>query len=194
MFTAIDASQTWSQNERQATGISENFKSASCRWNKRYYRNQIKIEHLFFFSEENFEDPVLHRKIDIGFPFLRPSRTAELKQRLDHLKTMKKDSSLEKLARSNKCEFYIWTIKIEINETLQSSITVEINLDEVKEDWLRTAGPFHIRKIAEHYGVFEHLFGKHAFFTPRVCMEIRVSKALALVLKWSSLPRIFPAL
>lgn len=55
-----------------------------------------------FPSEENFEDPVLNSKVDIGFPFLRPSRSAELRQRLDHLKTLRKDSSLEKLARSNK--------------------------------------------------------------------------------------------
>lgn len=51
---------------------------------------------------------------------------------------------------------------------------MEINLDEAKNDWLKTAGPFHIRKIAEHYGVFEHLFGKYAFFTPRVTMDIKV--------------------
>jgi large subunit ribosomal protein L38 len=52
---------------------------------------------------------------------------------------------------------------------------VEINLEEAKAEWHKTGGPFHMRKIAEHYGIFEHLFGKHAYFTPRVNMDIKVS-------------------
>jgi len=47
-----------------------------------------------------------------------------------------------------------------------------INLDECKKDWMQTAGPFQVRKLAEHYGVFENLFGKYAFFTPRVNLNI----------------------
>jgi large subunit ribosomal protein L38 len=50
---------------------------------------------------------------------------------------------------------------------------VEISLDEVKQDWLKTAGPFHLRKIADHYGIFDHLFGKFAYFTPRVFLDIK---------------------
>lgn len=30
-----------------------------------------------------------------------------------------------------------------------------------------------MRKVAYHYKIFEHLFGKHAFFTPRVSMDIK---------------------
>lgn len=52
---------------------------------------------------------------------------------------------------------------------------VELNLDDVKEEWHKTAGPFHIKKIAQHYGVFEHLFGEYARFTPRVKLDIKVS-------------------
>lgn len=51
---------------------------------------------------------------------------------------------------------------------------MEVNLDEVKVDWFKTAGPFHIRKIAEHYGVYEDLFGKYAYFVPRVFLDIKV--------------------
>jgi large subunit ribosomal protein L38 len=52
---------------------------------------------------------------------------------------------------------------------------VDINLNEAKNEWLKTAGPFHIRRIAQHYGVFNDLFGKYAYFTPRVNLDIRVS-------------------
>lgn len=52
---------------------------------------------------------------------------------------------------------------------------VEINLDEMKSEWEKTAGPLHIRRIAHHYGIYEHLFGHHAYFTPRVPLSIKVS-------------------
>lgn len=47
-----------------------------------------------------------------------------------------------------------------------------LNLKQVKNDWLKTSGPFHVSRLAEHYGVFEHLFGA-AYFIPRV--ELNVS-------------------
>lgn len=53
--------------------------------------------------------------------------------------------------------------------------TVDIDLEKTKTEWLKTAGPFHIRKVADAYGVFEHLFGRYAYFTPRVHMEIKVN-------------------
>lgn len=43
--------------------------------------------------------------------------------------------------------------------------TVLIPLDEVFNEWKKTDGPAHIKRIAEHYGVFESLFGD-AFFYP----------------------------
>lgn len=55
-----------------------------------------------FILEENYSDPVLHERFDIGFPQTKPSRSAELRQRLDHLKKQRKDPNLEKLARSKK--------------------------------------------------------------------------------------------
>lgn len=51
---------------------------------------------------------------------------------------------------------------------------VEIDLEEVKRDWLQTSGQYHIRDIAQHYGVYQHLFGD-AYFVPRVSLDINVS-------------------
>lgn len=50
-------------------------------------------------------------------------------------------------------------------------ILVKVNLDDVNAEWLQTSGPYQIRRIAEHYGVFEHLFGE-AYFTPRTILNI----------------------
>ncbi|CRK93170.1 CLUMA_CG006531, isoform A [Clunio marinus] len=104
---------------------------------------------------ENREDPELSTRIDIGFPAPRPSRSTELKQRLEHLKKHRNDSNLEKLARNN---------------------TLNIDLDEVKKDWLATAGPLHIRKIAERYDIYG-LFGKYAYFTPRLALDIKFKQS-----------------
>jgi hypothetical protein len=37
---------------------------------------------------------------------------------------------------------------------------------------MKTAGPFHIRRVAEHYGVYDDLFGD-AYFIPRVMLDVR---------------------
>lgn len=49
---------------------------------------------------------------------------------------------------------------------------MKIDLEQVRADWVKTSGPFHIKRIAEHYGVFEHLFGA-AYFVPRVALDIQ---------------------
>lgn len=49
-----------------------------------------------------------------------------------------------------------------------------IDPELVKKDWLKTSGPFHVKRLAEHYGVFEHLFGA-AYFVPRVDLRITFS-------------------
>lgn len=46
----------------------------------------------------------------------------------------------------------------------------------MKKDWLKTSGPFHVKRLAEHYGVFEHLFGS-AYFVPRINLQITFSNA-----------------
>jgi large subunit ribosomal protein L38 len=55
------------------------------------------------FLDERREDPELNKKHDIGFPYVKPARSAELKQRLQHLKVQRHDLNLEKLARTQKC-------------------------------------------------------------------------------------------
>lgn len=50
------------------------------------------------------------------------------------------------------------------------SFLVLINLEEVKEDWKQSSG-YHLKTIADHYGVYEHLFGE-AFFIPRVPLDV----------------------
>lgn len=46
-----------------------------------------------------------------------------------------------------------------------------VDLDKSNEDWLASVGPQHIKQIAQHYGVFEHLFGD-AYFHPWVPLEL----------------------
>lgn len=46
-----------------------------------------------------------------------------------------------------------------------------IDLKKAKQTYLQQEGPNHIKVIADHYGVFEHLFGD-AYFIPRVPLNI----------------------
>lgn len=57
---------------------------------------------------------------------------------------------------------------------------VVVDLKEVKKEWLASDGQHHIRDIANHYGVFEHLFGKYAYFVPRVPLNVNVSTSQIL--------------
>lgn len=49
-----------------------------------------------------------------------------------------------------------------------------MNDEQVKRDWLESEGQFQVRKIAEHYGIYEHLFG-FAYFLPRITLDIKVN-------------------
>lgn len=46
-----------------------------------------------------------------------------------------------------------------------------IDLKRAKQVYLEQEGPNHIKTIADHYGVFEHLYGD-AYFIPRVPLNI----------------------
>lgn len=48
---------------------------------------------------------------------------------------------------------------------------MEVPLSEVKEDWKKSNGPLQIKIIAEHYGIYQDLFGD-AFFIPNVILDI----------------------
>ena len=51
------------------------------------------------------------------------------------------------------------------------TLTVQVSLDEVREEWEQTSAPYHIRRIAHHYGIFKDLFDS-ADFLPQVMMKI----------------------
>lgn len=48
---------------------------------------------------------------------------------------------------------------------------VKIPLDKVQETWEKSSGPFQIKRLAEHYGVFRDLFPM-AYFLPQVPVQI----------------------
>lgn len=49
--------------------------------------------------------------------------------------------------------------------------TVIIDLDKVQQTYVQTTGQHDLRLLADHYGIFEHLFGS-AYFVPRVPLNI----------------------
>nr|XP_014099961.2 39S ribosomal protein L38, mitochondrial [Bactrocera oleae] len=104
-------------------------------------------------QEENGKDPELTARVNIGFPHLKSSRSEQLKQRLAHLKAQRSSEEVEKLARANK---------------------LLIDLDEVDREYRVTNGQYDLRVIADHYGIFEDLFGL-AYFVPRVALNIQYS-------------------
>ncbi|GJQ84260.1 putative DNA helicase [Trypoxylus dichotomus] len=95
-------------------------------------------------------DPQIDFKVDIGFPAVTRSRSEVLKKRLEITKANRNNLELEKLARNRQ---------------------LLLNLDEVQDEWLHTEGPSHIKVIADHYGIYQDLFGD-AFFMPRVPLKV----------------------
>ncbi|CAG9864449.1 unnamed protein product [Phyllotreta striolata] len=101
-------------------------------------------------AETNYKDPSIYYKVDIGLPPPQISRSKALEERIAVMKKQRKDPVLEKLARDRK---------------------LTINLEETNEEWLKTNGASGIKRIAEHYGVFEHLYGD-AYFHSRVPLKV----------------------
>lgn len=66
------------------------------------------------------------------------------------MKALKADKDLENQARYKK---------------------IQVDVDQVREDWLKTNGPLQKKKVAEHYGIFEHLYGE-GFFVPYLNLEV----------------------
>lgn len=54
---------------------------------------------------------------------------------------------------------------------LTSFLSVKIPLDRVQETWEQSNGPFQIKRLADHYGVFKDLFSM-AYFIPQVPLHI----------------------
>ncbi|XP_040923023.1 39S ribosomal protein L38, mitochondrial isoform X2 [Toxotes jaculatrix] len=89
-------------------------------------------------------------QVDIGLPYYRPCRTKEVKERRQVIKDNKSNVELETASRLR---------------------TFKISVDRVQETWEKNTGPFHIQRLAEHYGVFRDLFPK-AYFLPQVSLRV----------------------
>ncbi|XP_043287025.1 39S ribosomal protein L38, mitochondrial isoform X2 [Venturia canescens] len=107
------------------------------------------------FAEINWKDPELHFRVDIGFKHVLPSRNKIMSQWIDQMKTLRHDPDLEKKARGR--ELYI-------------------DLEKSKEEWWQLSGPSQILMIADHYEIFQHLFGD-AYFMPVVPLNINYSQS-----------------
>ncbi|CAH0702413.1 unnamed protein product [Spodoptera exigua] len=101
-------------------------------------------------DELNYKDELYRTRIDIGLPQMKKLSESSRRSKLDHLKKIKADKNLEQLARNH---------------------TLEIDLNEAKKEWLNTLGPQHKKQIADHYGIFEHLYGE-GYFIPYLNLEV----------------------
>ncbi|XP_053309575.1 39S ribosomal protein L38, mitochondrial [Spea bombifrons] len=88
--------------------------------------------------------------VDIGFPVSTPSLAKRAMARKQELKANRKNPEMERAARHR---------------------TLHIPLDDVRAEWERTSGPFHVQRVANHYGVYKDLFGE-ATFVP--CVKIKI--------------------
>ncbi|XP_034175192.1 mitochondrial ribosomal protein L38 [Osmia lignaria lignaria] len=100
-------------------------------------------------EELNQTDPALSFKVNIGFSV--PKISSEKKSIwMNEIKVNRSDDQFEKQLRSGE---------------------LPVNLETVKEVWWEASSPFHIRTIADHYGIFQDTFGD-AYFFPVVPLEI----------------------
>ncbi|KAL2101849.1 hypothetical protein ACEWY4_003610 [Coilia grayii] len=104
-----------------------------------------------YIDAENPEKDV--ELVDIGLPFRRASRLQEVRERNKVMRENKLNPELERATRLR---------------------TLQVPLERVRAEWERTSGPYHIRRLAEHYGIYRDLFPS-AFFVPRVMMRVQYS-------------------
>lgn len=50
---------------------------------------------------------------------------------------------------------------------------MDIDLEEVKREWLHTTGPHQVMTLAKHFGIYDHLFGGYAYFMPQVPLDVK---------------------
>ena len=135
-----------------------------------FYR--VKVSRIFFFWVADAE------QVDIGLPYHRPHRTKEVRERRQVMKDNKNNAELERALRRRTCKLtHILTniaFSQKVTVLLRFSISyppVKIPLDRVQETWEKGSGPFHIKRLAEHYGIFRDLFPM-AYFLPQVPLRI----------------------
>ncbi|XP_056626974.1 39S ribosomal protein L38, mitochondrial [Triplophysa dalaica] len=98
--------------------------------------------------EEQTEEAV--KPINIGLPYQRPSRKTEVRERKRLMMENKRNPELERADRLR---------------------DFRISVDKVKAEWEKSNGPYHIQRVAEHYGVYKDLFPM-AYFVPRVMLRV----------------------
>lgn len=99
-------------------------------------------------DELNRKDELYTQRINIGFPNVRTTRSAESNVNIDKQK-------LEYLSRKQ---------------------NLNVDLEQIRHDWIATTGPGHIQRIADHYGVFNDLYGE-GYFIPRLNLQVSYEHA-----------------
>ncbi|KPP63245.1 39S ribosomal protein L38, mitochondrial-like [Scleropages formosus] len=123
---------------------AEAAKSKKCWW--KTYRQYLK-------EENGNNDEFL---VNIGLPGSQSSRSERAKERYRLVKENRHNPEMEKASRQLTCVYYL---------------PLKIPVDRVQAEWECTAGPFQLRDVAMHYGVYRDLF-PGAFFIPRVMLRV----------------------
>ncbi|CAD7080015.1 unnamed protein product [Hermetia illucens] len=101
--------------------------------------------------DDNPVDEEVVKPVNIGFPKLRAPRSVELKERIKLEKQKRQNVELEKKATSN---------------------TLQIDLDQVRADSLKSNRQHQLVDLIHHFGIYKDLFGA-AYFVPRVPLDIQ---------------------
>ncbi|XP_011169405.1 39S ribosomal protein L38, mitochondrial [Solenopsis invicta] len=101
-------------------------------------------------EELNRKDPTLHFKVNIGFPVTTVSRRSLTSVWANEIVARKNNTELERLSRNKK---------------------LLVDLQTVREDWLRIDGISHVHRLAQHYGIYNNLY-RDAYFMPTVPLNV----------------------
>lgn len=101
-------------------------------------------------EELNRKDPTLSFKVDIGYPVSKVNRRSITSVWTSEIVKHRNDVELERSSRTR---------------------TLLVDLQTVREDWMRTDASFHVHRIAKHYGVYDDLYGD-AYFMPTVPLNV----------------------
>ncbi|KFM57055.1 39S ribosomal protein L38, mitochondrial, partial [Stegodyphus mimosarum] len=101
-------------------------------------------------AERNAPDPVLDAKVDIGLPGAQYKTKVTLKDRLEWRKRISEQNRMSTNDRE----------------------IVKPDISEIMEEWQKRDGISQLQNIADHYGIFSHLY-EHGYFTPCVPLNIR---------------------
>lgn len=100
---------------------------------------------------QNLEDPHHgEERVDIGLPHGRTPWVSEARERKRTVKENRKSLELERATRLR---------------------TFQLPLERVEACWEETSWPYHVHRLAEHYGIFRDLFPM-AHFVPRIKLSV----------------------